>query len=225
MPTKGSHATDEARQKMSLARKGRPLSPEHRANIGKSLRGNKHALGYRWTEEERRKISIVRRGKKRSEETRKNISNGLMGHFVTDEARQKIKEYHTGLVQSVETRARRSIALSGENGPNWQGGLTAINEILRKSSKYEEWRNAVYNRDSFTCGLCNKRGGDLHAHHIKTRSNHLELIFDIDNGITLCKSCHRKTFGREDEYIGLFTNNLIILKKENIDQAEKMLEN
>jgi hypothetical protein len=48
------------------------------------------------------------------------------------------------------------------------------------------------NRDDFTCLICKKRGGDLHAHHIQSFTNYPQLRFELHNGITLCVSCHAK---------------------------------
>jgi len=40
------------------------------------------------------------------------------------------------------------------------------------------------------CGINNKT---LEADHIKAFSEYPELIYDINNGRTLCKECHKKT--------------------------------
>ena len=37
---------------------------------------------------------------------------------------------------------------------------------------------------------------DLHAHHIKPRATHPELILDLENGRTLCYKCHKATHER-----------------------------
>lgn len=80
--------------------------------------------------------------------------------------------------------------ISGKKHWNWRGGITARNMAIRNSLEYKIWRDAVYERDDFTCNRCKKRGGDLHAHHIKPFSQFPELRFDIDNGMTLCRPCH-----------------------------------
>jgi 5-methylcytosine-specific restriction endonuclease McrA len=52
------------------------------------------------------------------------------------------------------------------------------------------WSTLVKLRD----GKCTECGSvyDLHAHHIKSFSEHEELRYDVNNGITLCGPCHRK---------------------------------
>lgn len=82
---------------------------------------------------------------------------------------------------------------SGENHWNWQGGITPINEKIRKSSDYKVWRKAVFERDNYTCQICDQVGGKLNADHIKRFADYPELRLAIDNGRTLCESCHLKT--------------------------------
>jgi len=65
------------------------------------------------------------------------------------------------------------------------------NLAVRKSLENRLWREAVFSRDDYTCQKCTQRGGTLHSHHIFNFSTYLDLRFAIDNGITLCKKCHR----------------------------------
>jgi hypothetical protein len=83
--------------------------------------------------------------------------------------------------------------LSGENANNWQGGKSTPNELARKNQDYVLWRTAVFMRDDYTCQMCGVRGGKLHADHIKQFAFYPELRYAIDNGRTLCESCHKKT--------------------------------
>lgn len=48
-------------------------------------------------------------------------------------------------------------------------------------------------RDDFTCQECGARGVHLEAHHIKPKHSFPDLVFDVNNGITLCHDCHAKT--------------------------------
>ena len=77
--------------------------------------------------------------------------------------------------------------------PNWRGGITPINEKIRKSIEYKLWRKSVFERDDYTCVWCGQKGGKLNADHIKPFAYFPELRFAIDNGRTLCIDCHKKT--------------------------------
>jgi|ERR1035437_4369587 hypothetical protein len=92
---------------------------------------------------------------------------------------------------------------SNENHRCWKGGITPINEKIRKSVEYKLWREVVFKRDNYTCIWCGAKSGNgeaiiLNADHIKRFSQYPELRLAIDNGRTLCEDCHRTTenYGR-----------------------------
>ena len=64
-------------------------------------------------------------------------------------------------------------------------------DMERKSEQYKKWRMKVFYRDGFRCQICRQIGVELNAHHIRYWRKYPELRFIIDNGITLCKKCHR----------------------------------
>lgn len=72
-------------------------------------------------------------------------------------------------------------------------GKTDEKMRIRKSKEYKLWRESVFKRDNWICQECQIRGGVLHPHHIKPFALFPELRFAIDNGVTLCASCHHKT--------------------------------
>lgn len=90
----------------------------------------------------------------------------------------------------------------GNDSNFWIDGRNPENKRLRSSLDYKIWREAVFARDNWICVDCGQHGGDLQADHIKPFSLYPELRFAIDNGRTLCASCHRQTdtFGRRLEY-------------------------
>lgn len=92
---------------------------------------------------------------------------------------------------------------AGSEHHNWKGGITSGNKKIRDSIEYRLWREAVFSRDNFTCQICFKKGGKLNADHIKPFSKFPELRLAINNGRTLCVSCHRKTdtWGRKVDKI------------------------
>jgi 5-methylcytosine-specific restriction endonuclease McrA len=59
------------------------------------------------------------------------------------------------------------------------------------------WKKNVKQRDKFICQRCKMVGNSntVQAHHKMPVWFMPELQFDIDNGITLCKKCHRQLHG------------------------------
>lgn len=77
-------------------------------------------------------------------------------------------------------------------------GRTPKNKAIRGSVEFKIWKDSVFRRDDYRCQECGARSGNgkkiyLHAHHIKPFAYYPELRFDINNGQTLCKECHKKT--------------------------------
>lgn len=96
----------------------------------------------------------------------------------------------------------------GEKNGRWQGGKTRLSSRIHNLNLYYEWRKAIFKRDKYRCVLCNKPSkGDIEADH-KTPAAQLLTFFkietieeainclplwDINNGRTLCKECHKNT--------------------------------
>ena len=126
-------------------------------------------------------------------------NNPFYNKTHTEESKKKIKLFYKGMVSYRRDKPNPQFA--GEKNPRWKGGITPINQKIRHSLKLKRWRRNVFKRDNYRCQECNARGGKgkaviLNAHHIKPFSKYPELRFAIDNGITLCKNCH-KTHKRE----------------------------
>ena len=133
-------------------------------------------------------------------------SAGLMGvpkspgHIVANSAGV------TEIWKNLEYRTKQIVAHMGDKSWNWQGGIPSLYDLLRHGSKSKQWIKDVFTRDKFICQKCGKTGCCLEAHHIKPFSvifieNNIttyeeaincEELWDINNGITLCKDCHEK---------------------------------
>ena len=73
----------------------------------------------------------------------------------------------------------------------WRGGITSEYVRARNSPATKEWRKAVFTRDGYACVACGSSNHDLEADHIQPFSLFPELRYEINNGRTLCKPCHR----------------------------------
>jgi len=58
------------------------------------------------------------------------------------------------------------------------------------SKEHKEWRKVVLERDNNTCQVCELSRKGLNAHHILPKSLK-KWRTELDNGITLCTSCHK----------------------------------
>lgn len=143
------------------------------------------------------------RARANDKEWREKISIASKRLWQSKEGRAKMmrrKPSRLGAILSEETKRKIRISHIGKNlgseNPNWKGdkAKTPIMERIRFGAEYKEWRTAVFERDDYTCQFCGKRGGIyIEADHIKPFSQYPELRFEISNGRTLCKPCHRKT--------------------------------
>jgi hypothetical protein len=60
----GAKVSEETRQKISQSSRGKPKSPEHRANLSRSLKGRKLWLGKNHTETAKAKMSATKKEKR-----------------------------------------------------------------------------------------------------------------------------------------------------------------
>lgn len=142
---------------------------------GLSFRGKKASI------ESRRKMSLAGKGRKQSKE------------WVEKRTAVRLK--------NLEKRGRKVT------------GLLAI----RACPEYKNWRLTIFKRDNFKCTFCKiglKAGYEnrLEVDHIIPLSLLYEeliigaisknALFDLENGRTLCRACHKKTdsFGRHARF-------------------------
>ena len=155
---KGCHHSQQTKERMSIAHKGKPKSPAHVASIKLAKAKNRIKLLPIWIA---------------------NLKNGNKGRTFTPEHKQRISAYRK--------------QAKGPDSPNWKGGVSSVNQLIRGSLQMKLWREAVYKKDDYRCFDCGERGGQLNADHIYPFAHYPRLRFDMNNGRTLCKPCHQKT--------------------------------
>ena len=166
----------------------RKQSKEH---VAKRMASMKKNNGWAKSGERMIKLNKSRTGKPLPDKQKKAISKALKG-----------KRNSLGCKRSLEFR--KNLSEYWKDNPNhnhWIDGQGKERTSKRHEDmsrlEYRLWREAVFERDDFTCVCCGQRGGNLNADHIKPYSTHPELRYAIDNGRTLCLECHKitPTFG------------------------------
>ena len=236
-PNFGKVMSDEQREKIRLAKLGKPQSETQKKNRSIALKkfyedhpGAKdekrtHLIkfndGREYTEDYRKKLSLAKQGE--------NHPN--FGKHLSEETREKIRVansgencYAYGKPQSEESRRKKSEAQRGDKCYNWKGGITALNHLVRNSLENRDWIMAVFKRDAFTCQDCGATKVYLHAHHIKPfaeimRENNITTIeearacaalWNVANGKSLCEECHREEHFGEVEEVDVVAQGVIV---------------
>ena len=137
------------------------------------------------------------KGRKRPTEVVLKIKNALKKQWA-DGTRKGRKQTKESIEKIRQSKLGKPSKTRGEKSNLWKGGVTPINQTIRMSLEYKLWRESVFKRDNYTCVWCGAKSGNgkaviLQADHIKPFYLYPELRFAIDNGRTLCKSCHKKT--------------------------------
>ena len=164
---KGEHHSEDSKRKMSEAAKGKCPSIATRKKLRNAKKGNQHAKGHH-----------------PSEETKRKRNEALKGN-----------QYAKGQHWSIAARRKQSkIVKRIRASEGLKTGDKAEERRIRSQIEIRLWREAVFARDNWTCQGrdCGKRGVELNAHHKKPFADYPELRTSIENGLTLCKKCHKK---------------------------------
>lgn len=228
----GRKFSDEWLKNMSLCKIGHKMSKE---TIAKMIKIN---TGKRRTPEQKLKMSLAHKGKHHhTEEWKENMrkrmreNNPFKGKKLTEEHRKNLSLGQKG--RKAWNKGIIYYQIKGEKHPFWKGGITKLEELIRKSVKYSEWRSNIYKRDNFKCINCKSNSNKIQGHHIIAFSKILiknniktleeaincKELWDLNNGITLCKDCHRKT---DNWGFRLNKENIYKHKKEISESAIKL---
>ena len=147
--------------------------------------------GLEKTSQMKQKMSLIKKGK----------PSPRLGH--TKENDESVKRMALKRIGKKNWMFYRKKDLS----PNWKGGITPLKRAIRTCFEYRQWRSDIFTRDNYICKLCGVRGKKLNADHIKPFSKIIyennvrtmeeavtcEELWNINNGRTLCVTCHRET--------------------------------
>jgi hypothetical protein len=164
--------------------------------------------------------ALRRTGKHKSNDTKEKIRKANKGKKRSLETKTKLSESHKGIhylerpfkIGHIPWNKGLKGYMAKEKNPNWKGGISDKNSKIRGSIEYKHWRLQIFKRDWFSCQICGHKGKDIEAHHIKNVKNYPELIFDMNNGITLCDKCHLLTRKKEESLENIFIK-LLSLKE------------
>lgn len=140
-----------------------------------------------------------RNNEKMKEATKKNLAKGRTEEVEQRGAQTYSENYHKGKYPKVERALKRGWEMEKDypHGPDhwaWKEDRSKIKKsrynASERTGEITWWRNSIYRRDDYTCQKCGERGGKLRAHHIENWADNPDKRFELDNGITLCKSCH-----------------------------------
>ena len=157
-------------------------------------------------------MSLAHQGKRHSPAT--EFKKGCINKW-TPESKEKVRLANTGRKFSLEIRKRMSEAHTGkqigEKNNRWKGGITPLVQQIRHCFKYRQWRSDIFTRDDFICQKCGIRGGKLEADHFPKmfstifhenkiisfgQAESCEEFWNLNNGRTLCRNCHRYVNGK-----------------------------
>lgn len=136
------------------------------------------------------------KGKKLSKKHRENLSISNSG------------KSRRGTPHSLETKIKISMASRKQKVKKFDGFIKTKDKLERKRFR-EIVQKQVFERDDYTCQMCEERGGSLQVDHIQPWAEYVELRFDINNCRTLCMSCHYYiTFGKKKPDDVIWGHNL-----------------
>lgn len=209
----GHPVTEETREKISKAKKG--VSNINAGNFKKGMVPHNKGLPYKdWmTEEGITKLRPFAKGHKPHNAGKHQIAPlhdiyycTVCGKRLTERqvscllCRPRLNGKHPD-VWACSMKCNAIIGArkrTGENHPNWRGGLSY--EPYGKG--WKQRKIEIRDRDNHQCQLCGKKEttGAFDVHHIDYDKTNL----DPNNLITLCKSCHMKTGFHREQWISVF---------------------
>lgn len=187
-------------------RKGSKWTEEQRSKIQPHIKS-----GWKHTEETRQKQSQAAKGRQKSEKAKENMRRAWEKRRQNKEFMDKLRERMRNLRPPKECYRAHGDNMKGEKNPAKREEVKKklsqkrkeriqeygqrTDQKMRFTSEMVRWRMSVLVRDNFKCQICGSRPSThlLVADHIKPYCRFPDLILSLENGRTLCRSCHIKT--------------------------------
>lgn len=125
---------------------------------------------------------------------RPEVKERFKAYNSRPEVKARRSETMKAICGSPEARIKNSLSHGGDGDLDRIDRKNRANDYVMKSAR-GQWALGVKARDENRCQHCGETRW-LHAHHIKPRAMFPELELDLDNGVTLCKTCHRNEHRR-----------------------------
>ena len=97
-----------------------------------------------------------------------------------------------GQHHSKDSCHKISVSKTGKLNPMYNHLLTEEDRRTKRNIEgYNPWRKRVLSKDKYTCQKCGSKEKPQ-THHINNWSEYKEQRLLTENGVCLCKSCHKK---------------------------------
>lgn len=188
-----------------------------RDSKGKFMKGYKKL----WTEEMRKQhslrmkgINTWSKGRNISESHKNKIKQNNAKYWLGKERLEmkgnKFAVGHKPKNGFLKGNIPHNLGKFGRESTTWKEiKRNPLRLAIRQLHQYRQWRSSIFKRDNYSCVLCKKGkevSGKLEADHypisfatiiqnLKTVEEAISCneLWDINNGRTLCKECHKST--------------------------------
>lgn len=142
----------------------------------------------------------------------------IIDRYRTGESCQEIANtYHCSETTIRKVLIRNNVSRNnsrkGKHVKNYDGTRSGLSRKVRNMCESTAWRQAIFERDNFTCQICGQVGGRLEADHqnpfchifaeflekarptvynVTDLASRFMPFWDIGNGVTLCYNCHNE---------------------------------
>lgn len=123
------------------------------------------------------------------------VSERTIARWARSRGLRKSALYVSAVSRAARAKANPNLPRGAAHW-KWKGGR-AWERF--KDPRYVAWRNAVLQRDGYRCQSCfrqcKRHELGLAAHHIVAWADDEALRYEVENGVTLCRSCHMELHG------------------------------